>query len=152
VSGALLLAEPYAGLDAGLRRSLTELADAREVPAVLAAHELAEAQAFADRLAILDHGRLLQVAAPDEVVLRPACRRVAELAGYLGFVPSDGPGPAVAGVHPERVTGGTHRERGVVLTGMVTGCRPSVAGYGSSVAGYGSSVPRGPSNPEQVGR
>jgi ABC-type sulfate/molybdate transport systems ATPase subunit len=193
---ALLLDEPYTGLDASLRRSLTELVaglvDARAVPAVLVAHELAEAQAFADRLAILDHGRLLQVGAPDEVVLRPASRRVAELVGYLGFVPSAGTDPAVAGVHPERVTGGAHPERGVVLTGMVTGCRPSGAGWeadlaigattitcrlperlaevggelvitavdppwfgpdGAAVAGPdGSSVPRGPSNPEQVGR
>ena len=89
---ALLLDEPYAGLDASLRRSLTELVaelvDAREVPAMLVAHELAEAQAFAHRLAILDHGQLLQVGAPDEVVLRPASRRVAELVGYLGFVPA----------------------------------------------------------------
>ena len=88
---ALLLDEPYTGLDASLRRALTELVvrlvAARDVPAVLVAHELADAQAFADRLAVLDRGRLLQVGAPDEVVLRPASRRVAELVGYLGFVP-----------------------------------------------------------------
>ena len=77
---ALLLDEPYTGLDASLRRVLTELVvelvGQRSVPAMLVAHELAEAQAFADRLAILDRGRLLQVGAPDEVVLRPASRRV----------------------------------------------------------------------------
>jgi molybdate transport system ATP-binding protein len=141
---ALLLDEPYTGLDASLRRSLTELVaalvDARAVPAVLVAHELAEAQAFAHRLAILDSGELLQVGAPDEVVLRPASRRVAELVGYLGFVPSAGPDPAVAGVHPERVTSGAHRERGVVLTGTVTGCRPSGAGWEADLAVAGTSV------------
>ena len=91
----LLLDEPYTGLDASLRRSLTELVvslvTARDVPAVLVAHELADAQAFADRLAVLDRGELLQLGPPDEVVLGPASRRVAELVGYLGFVPS-GPG------------------------------------------------------------
>jgi molybdate transport system ATP-binding protein len=130
---ALLLDEPYTGLDASLRRSLTELVaelvDAREVPSVLVAHELAEAQAFADRLAILDCGSLLQIGAPDEVVLRPASRRVAELVGYLGFVPASGPDGAVAGVHPERVTSGAHPGRGLVLTGTVAGCRPSGAGW-----------------------
>ena len=135
---ALLLDEPYTGLDASLRRSLTELVarlvDDRAVPAVLVAHELAEAQAFADRLAILDHGRLLQVGAPDEVVLRPASRRVAELVGYLGFVPADGRAGIEAGIHPERVTSGAHPERGVVLTGMVTGCRPSGAGWEADLA------------------
>ena len=93
----LLLDEPYTGLDAALRRVLTELVAglvaARSVPAVLVAHELADAQAFADRLAVLDAGQLLQVGAPDEVVLRPASRRVAVLVGYLGFVPVR-PGPA----------------------------------------------------------
>jgi molybdate transport system ATP-binding protein len=153
---ALLLDEPYAGLDASLRRSLTELVaeliDAREVPAMLVAHELAEAQAFAHRLAILDRGQLLQVGAPDEVVLRPASRRVAELVGYLGFVPAAGAEGTVAGVHPERVTGGAHRERGVVLTGMVTGCRPSGAGWEADVAADGTTITcRLPERPVGVG-
>jgi len=130
---ALLLDEPYTGLDASLRRVLTELVvelvGARSVPAMLVAHELAEAQAFASRLAILDHGRLLQVGAPDQVVLRPASRRVAELVGYLGFVPSGGQEGAVAGVHPERVAAGAHPGRGLVLTGTVAACRPAGAGW-----------------------
>jgi ABC-type sulfate/molybdate transport systems ATPase subunit len=135
---ALLLDEPYTGLDASLRRSLTELVaglvDERSVPAVLVAHELAEAQAFADRLAVLDHGELLQVGAPDEVVLRPASRRVAELVGYLGFVPAAGQPGNVAGVHPERVTAGAHPDRGLVLTGTVAACRPAGAGWEADLA------------------
>jgi hypothetical protein len=102
------------------------------VPAVLVSHELADAQAFADRLAVLDHGQLLQVGAPDEVVLRPGSRRVAELIGYLGFVPVVVPGvagPVMAGVHPDRVIAGAFEGRGVVLTGVVTGSRPAGAGW-----------------------
>jgi molybdate transport system ATP-binding protein len=140
---ALLLDEPYTGLDSGLRRVLTELvaelvAD-RSVPAVLVAHELAEAQAFADRLAVLDAGQILQAGGPDEVVLRPASRRVAELVGYVGFV-NVRPGPLggmvsaagaglVAGIHPERVLPGSHPDRGVVLAGMVTAGRPAGASW-----------------------
>jgi ABC-type sulfate/molybdate transport systems ATPase subunit len=128
--GTLLLDEPYTGLDATLRRSLTDLVSSlvaeRSVPAVLVTHELADAQAFADRLAVLDHGEFLQVGAPDEVVLRPASRRVAELIGYLGFVPS---GDAVAGVHPERVIAGAFGDRGLVLSGVVAACRPAGAGW-----------------------
>jgi ABC-type sulfate/molybdate transport systems ATPase subunit len=126
----LLLDEPYTGLDASLRRSLTDLVRSlvaeRSVPSILVTHELSDAQAFADRLAVLDRGELLQIGAPDEVVLRPAARRVAELIGYLGFVPS---GEAVAGVHPERVIAGAFADRGLVLTGVVTACRPSGAGW-----------------------
>src|SRR6204780_1453860 len=143
---ALLLDEPYAGLDASLRRSLTELVaelvDAREVPAMLVAHGRA----------ILDHGQLLQAGAPDEVGLRPASRRVAELVGYLGFVPAAGPEGTVAGGHPERVTSGAHHERGVVLTGMVTGCRPSGAGWEADLAVEGTTITcRVPERPAEVG-
>ena len=126
----LFLDEPYTGLDASLRRTLTHLVASlvaeRSVPAILVTHELADAQAFADRLAVLDRGALLQVGAPDEVVLRPASRRVAELVGYLGFVPS---GRTVAGVHPERVIPGAFGDRGLVLTGTVTASRPAGAGW-----------------------
>jgi ABC-type sulfate/molybdate transport systems ATPase subunit len=140
---ALLLDEPYTGLDASLRRSLTELVaglvQERSVPAVLVAHELTEAQAFASRLAILDHGSLLQVGAPDEVVRGPASRRVAELVGYQGFVPAperDGPVPdgTVVGIHPERVVAGAQRDRGPVLTGIVSACRPAGAGWEADLA------------------
>ena len=126
----LLLDEPYTGLDASLRRSLTNLVSSlvaeRSVPAVLVTHELADAQAFADRLAVLDRGELLQIGAPDQVILRPASRRAAELIGYLGFVPR---GQAIAGVHPERVVAGALGDRGLVLTGTVTASRPAGAGW-----------------------
>jgi ABC-type sugar transport system ATPase subunit len=127
---ALLLDEPYSGLDAALRRTLTSLVVSlvreRAVPAVLVAHELADAQAFADRLAVIDEGIVLQVGAPSSVVLRPASRRVASLVGYLGFVPAD---HGVAGVHPERVVAGAFPERGLVLDGVLDAVRPSGAGW-----------------------
>jgi ABC-type sulfate/molybdate transport systems ATPase subunit len=135
---ALLLDEPYTGLDSGLRRGLTSLvrslAADRVIPAVLVAHELAEAQAFADRLAVLDRGRLLQDGAADAVVRRPASRRVAELVGYRGFVPFAPGAGAVAGVHPERVVPGAHPGRGLVLSGPVRASYPAGAGWEASLA------------------
>jgi molybdate transport system ATP-binding protein len=147
---ALLLDEPFASLDAVLRRSLTalvkDLATQRMVPTLLVTHQLSDAQAFADRLAVMDQGSVLQAGAPDEVVLRPASRRVAELVGYLGFVPArprgvgDGPeaaagtdagdgGGTVAGVHPDRVAAGADAARGLVVTATVIAARPSGAGW-----------------------
>jgi ABC-type sugar transport system ATPase subunit len=130
---ALLLDEPYAGLDASLRRTLTDLVVSlvaeRGVPSILVAHELAEAQAFADRLAVLDRGQMLQIGEPGEVVLAPATRRVAELVGYTSFVSLPGAiasGP-VAAIHPDRVAAGRHPEHGLVLSGPVTSCRPAGA-------------------------
>ena len=126
----LLLDEPYTGLDTSLRRTLTNLVGSlvadRSIPAILVTHELADAQAFADRLAVIDRGELLQVGEPNEVVRHPASQRVAELVGYLGFVPS---GEKVAGIHPERVLAGAFPGRGLVLSGVVAACRPVGAGW-----------------------
>jgi ABC-type sulfate/molybdate transport systems ATPase subunit len=135
----LLLDEPYTGLDAGLRRVLTSLvrtlAADRDIPVVLVAHELAEAQAFADRLAVLDAGRLIQDGASDEVVRWPASRRVAELVGYLGFLPYPAGGTgAVAGVHPERVVPGARDGQGLVLSGQVRASHPAGAGWEAALA------------------
>ncbi len=98
---ALLLDEPYTGLDAASRRQLTmvlrDLVASRGIPAVLVAHELGEAQAFADRIAVLDRGTIIQVATPHEIVLHPAMRRVAELVGYRGFAPVTAEGGAAQG-------------------------------------------------------
>jgi ABC-type sulfate/molybdate transport systems ATPase subunit len=129
---ALLLDEPYTGLDASLRRTLTDLVVSlvtqRGVPSILVAHELAEAQAFADRLAVLDRGEVLQDGEPGAVVLAPASRRVAELVGYTSFFPIGAqPDGRVAAIHPDRVVAGKHPDRGLVLTGVVTSCRPAGA-------------------------
>ncbi|HEY2443198.1 MAG TPA: ABC transporter ATP-binding protein [Streptosporangiaceae bacterium] len=139
---ALLLDEPYSGLDAALRRALTalvlRLVEDRGLPTIMVAHELPDAQAFASRLAVIDRGVLLQTGTPHEVVLRPASRRVAELVGYLGFVPASAaesaeagpaPGAGVIAVHPDRVIPGVHPGRGVVLAGPMTACRPAGAGW-----------------------
>jgi molybdate transport system ATP-binding protein len=131
---ALLLDEPYAGLDAAARRTLTalvvRLVTERGVPAVLVAHELADAQAFASRMAVIDRGSVLQVGDPDQVVLRPVSTRVAELVGYLGFAEV---AELAAGIHPDRVLAGAIAGRGLVLTGVVAASRPAGAGWETDI-------------------
>lgn len=131
---ALLLDEPYRGLDAPLRRELTQLVRAQveacQVPAILVAHELDEAQAFADRLGVLDHGRLLQLGRPSDVVRHPATARVAELVGYRSLVAVTALGrPMLAAVHPERVRLGARPERGPVVEGRIVARRPAGTGW-----------------------
>ncbi|WP_198379825.1 ABC transporter ATP-binding protein [Roseomonas sp. KE2513] len=81
----LLLDEPLGALDANLReRTGFELrAIQRESGAafVMVTHDQAEALALADRVAVMDRGRLLQVAPPRDLYERPATRFVA---GFLG--------------------------------------------------------------------
>jgi ABC-type sulfate/molybdate transport systems ATPase subunit len=151
---ALLLDEPYSGLDAAARRTLTALVvglvTERSVPAVLVAHELADAQAFATRMAVIDRGRVVQTGDPDQIVLRPASTRVAELVGYLGFAPATGSDAAgsgagaesgaVAGIHPDRVVAGAVPDNGLVLTGTVAACRPAGAGWETDLQLPGSVV------------
>lgn len=131
---ALLLDEPYTGLDQRLRHELTQLV--REevaslgIPSVLVAHELEEAQAFADKLAVIDSGQLLQVGTPGEVVRLPASLKVAELVGYRGVVDLPGSGGSVRlAVHPERVRPGPHPTLGPVIDGVVSACRASGVGW-----------------------
>ena len=143
-SDALLLDEPYSGLDAVLRRTLTalvvRLVTERAVPAVLVAHELADAQAFANRMAVLDLGEVLQVGDPDEVVRWPASTRVAELVGYLGFADVPGRPKVVAGIHPDRVIAGTAPGQGLVLTGTIAASRPAGAGWEADLRLPGSVI------------
>ena len=153
---ALLLDEPFASLDAALRRALTalvkDLSSERKVPSVLVTHQLPDAQAFADWIAVMDRGSVLQTGAPDEVVLRPASRRVAELVGYLGFVPVDGGTDGiVAGVHPDRVAAGADPSRGPVVTGTMEAARPSGADWEADLrAGDAAFTCRLPGRPDSA--
>ncbi|MDE0225808.1 MAG: ABC transporter ATP-binding protein [Gammaproteobacteria bacterium] len=81
----MLLDEPFANVDATLRRALRE--DARRALrnsggiTVIVTHDPEEALELADRIAVMDHGRIVQVETPDEVWHRPAGRAVAGLFG-----------------------------------------------------------------------
>lgn len=86
----LLLDEPLSALDRALRERLA--ADLRAAllatgtTAVLVTHDQDEAFAVADRVAVMDAGRLLQVAPPGELWRAPASRTVAAFLGYEAFV------------------------------------------------------------------
>ncbi len=81
----LLLDEPFSSLDAPLRAALRdELTDWQRrsgVTTILVTHDQAEALALADRVAVTDRGKILQVGPPHNVYDRPNCRFVAEFLG-----------------------------------------------------------------------
>lgn len=81
----LLLDEPFSALDealrADLRAELLRLRQQFHVPILFVTHDLREAYLLADRIAVVDEGRLLQFAQRDEVFQHPASMRVAELTG-----------------------------------------------------------------------
>ena len=81
----LLLDEPLAALDARtrldvqaeLRRHLADFAG----PCLLVTHDPLEALVLADRLLVLEHGRIVQDGPPAEVARRPATEYIAKLVG-----------------------------------------------------------------------
>ncbi len=81
----LLLDEPFAALDPHRRQDLRDLVgrlhDAHPVTTVLVTHDLNDAAAIADTVAVLDHGRLVQHDSPTVVFEQPATPTVARLAG-----------------------------------------------------------------------
>ncbi|MBI5769050.1 MAG: ABC transporter ATP-binding protein [Verrucomicrobia bacterium] len=86
----LLLDEPLSNLDARLRLEMR--AEIRRVckesglTTVYVTHDQKEALSIADRMAILEHGRVLQVGAPREVYRQPVCRTVANFIGETDFI------------------------------------------------------------------
>jgi molybdate transport system ATP-binding protein len=81
----LLLDEPLAALDAAtrgeVRRDLRRHLDSFAGMRVLVTHDPVDAYALADRVAILDRGRIVQVGTIDEVTAHPRSRYVADLVG-----------------------------------------------------------------------
>jgi iron(III) transport system ATP-binding protein len=81
----LLLDEPLSNLDAGLRAGvraeLVELQRRLGLTTILVTHDQEEANAAADRMAVLNEGRVLQVGSPSELYDHPTSRFVA---GFLG--------------------------------------------------------------------
>jgi ABC-type sugar transport system ATPase subunit len=82
---AFLLDEPLSNLDALLRErvrhELRELFGRIGATVVYVTHDQTEAMTLADRVAVLDRGRLQQVGAPEELYERPANRFVASFIG-----------------------------------------------------------------------
>ena len=127
----LLLDEPLGALDAGLReRTGFELrALQRETGAafVMVTHDQEEALALADRVALLDGGRIAQVGAPRAIYERPASRFVARFlgaanvlegrAGPSGFDSADAAATFVGAIPPGTVAVALRPERIRILPG-----------------------------------
>ncbi len=81
----LLLDEPLAALDARtrleLRTQLRQQLTAFSGPSIVVTHDPLEALVLADRILVLEAGRIVQEGAPGEVARRPATEYVARLMG-----------------------------------------------------------------------
>jgi len=86
----LLLDEPLSALDKKLRAELQDELKAlhRRVGRTFinVTHDQEEALSLSDEIAILDHGRLVQVGSPQDLYERPATRFVADFLGKSNFI------------------------------------------------------------------
>lgn len=137
----LFLDEPFAGVDHATRAALTgelrALLAAEGTATLIATHDHSEALLLADRVAILDGGRPLQVGPANEVLARPGSVRAARILGcsvlgpascaLLGLRPADGSvqvavAPEAARVDPGGVAGTVSRvEAGAGVGRLIVG-------------------------------
>jgi molybdate transport system ATP-binding protein len=120
----LLLDEPFAGLDVGVATSLRielarHLGDYGGV-ALLVTHDAIDALTLADRVVVLDDGRVAQEGTPHDVAARPRTEHVARLVGlnvlregatFRSFSPS----AVTVSLHPPEDSA-RHRWHGVVVS------------------------------------
>ncbi len=91
----LLLDEPFGALDARvrqeLRRWLRRLHDEARVTTVFVTHDQDEALEVADRVVVINRGRIEQVGRPDDVYDHPATPFVCQFLGHVNRLPAFDP-------------------------------------------------------------
>ena len=86
----VLLDEPFSNLDAALREStrleVRHLLKKAGTTAILVTHDQAEALSFADKVGVMESGRLQQLDTPESVYHRPRTAFVAEFLGHTNLL------------------------------------------------------------------
>jgi len=121
----LLLDEPMSALDARVREHLcTELRQLQRnlgITTLMVTHNQDEAMLMADRIAVMNNGRVEQYATPQEIYDRPATPFVAEFVGqgnWLPFQRSSASHAKVGGMNLRLADGSVHSASGRLF------CRP----------------------------
>lgn len=86
----ILLDEPFSNLDAALRQftrdEVRALLKATHTSAILVTHDQEEALSVADRIGVMNHGRIEQLDTPENVYHHPATRFVAQFLGRTNLL------------------------------------------------------------------
>jgi iron(III) transport system ATP-binding protein len=94
----VLLDEPFSNLDAMLRDSMRK--EVRDIlkkagmSALLVTHDQEEALSFADRIAVMNRGKIEQIGTPEEVYYNPKTKFVAQFLGRTNLFHADASGGA----------------------------------------------------------
>jgi putative spermidine/putrescine transport system ATP-binding protein len=89
----LLLDEPLGALDLKLRENMQEelknLQKSLGITFIFVTHDQGEALSMADRVAVFNEGRVMQVGTPEDIYQRPRSRFVADFVGSSNVLPPD---------------------------------------------------------------
>ena len=92
----LLMDEPFDSLDKGLRETVRRHVHDRlkemGTTALLVTHDQEEALSFAERLGVMQAGRMEQIGCPEDLYLRPQNRFVADFLGDTNFIEGEAGG------------------------------------------------------------
>ncbi|WP_010323892.1 putative 2-aminoethylphosphonate ABC transporter ATP-binding protein [Marinobacterium stanieri] len=95
--GLLLLDEPLSALDARvrlhLRQEICALQRKLGITTIMVTHDQDEALTMADRIVVMDHGRIAQIGTPEEIYQQPATEFVARFVGSMNLLPARVLGP-----------------------------------------------------------
>ncbi|MEM9199505.1 MAG: ABC transporter ATP-binding protein, partial [Pseudomonadota bacterium] len=97
----LLLDEPLSALDKKLRSEtqyeLMQIQDRLRTTFIVVTHDQEEAMVLANRIGVMDRGKLVQIGTPREVYERPKNRFIADFIGTVTLIEADPLGPSSAG-------------------------------------------------------
>lgn len=86
----VLLDEPFSNLDATLRMQMREdlnrIREASGATAIYVTHDREEALDLGSRIAVMEHGKILETNTPKEIYLRPHSRTTAQIVGPTNFL------------------------------------------------------------------
>jgi sulfate/thiosulfate transport system ATP-binding protein len=144
----LLLDEPFGALDAKIRVELRETVRAVQrrlgMTTILVTHDQEEAFALADRIGVMQMGRLLEIGTPEELYRHPATRFVARFLGaanmFLGEVSAQGLQLGATTVAPGRGAPRTSWDREVILVVRPEDIEVATVGSGPQSRSFASGV------------
>jgi iron(III) transport system ATP-binding protein len=125
--GLLLLDEPLSALDArvraGLRLEIAAIQRRLGITTIMVTHDQEEALTMADRIVVMDQGKIVQSGAPIDIYRHPATPFVADFVGIMNFLPA-----VVSEEGPPHVRCGANRLRiGAWENGFVPGDEVTLA-------------------------
>lgn len=92
----VLMDEPFSNLDAKLARRLRneirQIFKAEGVSSILVTHNQEEAFDFADRMAVMEVGKILQIGTPEELYQQPQSAQIASFFGHCQIIPGQAQG------------------------------------------------------------